>query len=143
MAASVQMVIEEIVVLMAKHAKKRYPSVNNLVMAGGVALNCVANGKLYREKIFDNIWVQPAAGDAGGALGSALYAAHTYFKIPRTVSENDSQKGSYLGPSFSSEEISECLRKQGAVFVFYDFLNIGCNNSHTFCAIIPFPLSFT
>lgn len=116
MAASVQAVIEEIIVLLAKHAKKKHPFVDNLVMAGGVALNCVANGKLYREKIFDNIWVQPAAGDAGGALGSALYAAYTYFMIPRTVSNSDSQKGSYLGPSYSNGYISECLQKREAVF---------------------------
>lgn len=116
MAASVQMVIEEIIVLMARHAKNMHPHVDNLVMAGGVALNCVANGKLYRENIFHNIWVQPAAGDAGGALGSALYAAYTYFKKPRTVSDSDSQKGSYLGPSFSTGYIAECLRKREAVF---------------------------
>mgnify|MGYP001055011965 CR=1 FL=1 len=119
MAASVQLIVEEIIVLMAKHAKEMYPHVNNLVMAGGVALNCVANGKLYHEKVFDNIWVQPAAGDAGGALGCALYAAYTYFKIPRVLSNKDSQKGSYLGPSFSIKYIAECMQKRNAVFSQY------------------------
>ena len=73
MAASVQKIVEEIIVLMARHAKKKLGEVENLVLAGGVALNCVANGVLLRHKIFENIWVQPAAGDAGGALGAALF----------------------------------------------------------------------
>lgn len=120
MAASVQQVVEEIIILMARHAKGMYPDNSNLVMAGGVALNCVANGKLYKEKIFDNIWVQPAAGDAGGALGCALYAAYTHFKIPRIVEECDSQKGSYLGPAFGTDHIIDYLQRQNAPFRQYE-----------------------
>ena len=120
MAASVQQVVEEIIILMARHAKGMYPDISNLVMAGGVALNCVSNGKLYKEKIFDNIWVQPAAGDAGGALGCALYAAYTHFKIPRIAEENDSQKGSYLGPAFGTDHIIDYLQRQNAPFRQYE-----------------------
>ena len=119
-AASVQKVIEEAVLLLAKHAKKITGEIN-LTMAGGVALNCVANGKLLFEGIFENIWVQPAAGDAGGALGSALYATFTYFKQSRITSKNgrDSQKGSYLGPAFSNEEIIKYLDSTSAVYKLY------------------------
>jgi len=106
LAASVQKVVEEVIFRIARFAKKE-SSASNLVMAGGVALNCVANGKLLREKIFDDIWIQPAAGDAGGALGAALLVSHTLFKSPRIINANgeDNQKGSYLGPSYSNNEI--------------------------------------
>jgi carbamoyltransferase len=119
-AASAQKVIEEAVLLLAKHAIK-ITGEKNLVMAGGVALNCVANGKLLTEGFVENIWVQPAAGDAGGALGAALYATHAYFKQPRMINKNgrDSQKGSYLGPSFSNRRITEYLDNAKAVYEVY------------------------
>ncbi|MDE7131980.1 MAG: carbamoyltransferase [Lachnospiraceae bacterium] len=105
MAASVQKVIEEVVILIARTAKKLVgDDVDSLVMAGGVALNCVANGVLVREKIFKNIWIQPAAGDAGGALGAALYYYYQYCGQNRYVDGGvDKQKGSYLGPEFSED----------------------------------------
>ncbi len=106
LAASIQKVTEDVMLKMARDARRQIDS-PNLVLAGGVALNCVANGKILAEKIFDHVWIQPAAGDAGGALGAALAAHHAYFGEPRTVPPGgrDSQKGSYLGPAFSSEEI--------------------------------------
>lgn len=88
----------------------------NLCLAGGVALNCVANGKVWRDGQFDNIWVQPASGDAGGALGAALAATHGLRELPRQVRSNDSMRGSYLGPTFAQDEIEACLEKSGAVF---------------------------
>lgn len=115
MAASVQKVIEEVVVLMARHAKEMVCSeVENLVMAGGVALNCVANGKLYREKIFKNVWIQPAAGDAGGAVGAAMYYYFQHCNNRRTVNGIcDRQKMSYLGPAYSNDYIELFLAGQG------------------------------
>lgn len=115
MAASVQKVIEEVVVLMARHANETVCSeVENLVMAGGVALNCVANGKLYREKIFKNIWIQPAAGDAGGAVGAAMYYYFQHCNNRRTVNGIcDRQKMSYLGPTYSNDYIEQFLAGQG------------------------------
>lgn len=103
LAASVQKVLEEAVILLAREAR-RLTGERYLVMAGGVALNCVANGKLLRAGIFDDLWVQPAAGDAGGALGAALYAAHAHFGCPRRIRPSrDSQKGSLLGPAYDEE----------------------------------------
>ncbi|MDR0605720.1 MAG: carbamoyltransferase [Bacteroidales bacterium] len=119
LAASVQSVLEDALDLLACHAKKITNS-KNLVLAGGVALNCVANGKIYKKGYFDNIWIQPAAGDAGGALGSALYATHTYFDMPRKTGSRDSQKGSYLGPSFPNDEIRDCLLGARAVFHYHE-----------------------
>jgi len=110
-AASIQAVTEAIVLKLAVHARKLTDS-SNLCLAGGVALNCVANGKLLQAGIFDHIWIQPAAGDAGGALGAALIAYHQYLdneRIYNTVSDDDIQKGSLLGPSFSSAEIKALL----------------------------------
>ena len=116
LAASVQKVTEDIVVLMAKDIAKNTGE-KNLCLAGGVALNCVANGVLLREKIFDNIWIQPAAGDAGGALGSALCAWYLHHSKERNISSGrDAMKGSYLGPSFSNEEIEAELNLCGARF---------------------------
>lgn len=113
-AASVQKIVEEIILLIARHAKQKYgQDTNNLVLAGGVALNCVANGKLLKEKVFDNIWVQPAAGDSGGALGAALYAYYMYYDKERKVNRQDSQQGSYLGPDFSESEIEQYLVEKG------------------------------
>lgn len=112
-AASVQDLTEEIILLLAKHAKEKYGrDIPNLVMAGGVALNCVANGKLQKEGIFENIWIQPAAGDAGGALGCALYAYHMKYEGERNIQDGDSQKGSLLGPEYQVEQIKEYLNDE-------------------------------
>jgi carbamoyltransferase len=116
LAASIQKVTEEILISLAKSIANKTGE-KNLCLAGGVALNCVANGKLLREKIFDNIWIQPASGDAGGAIGAALAAYHMHFNKERIVtSSQDSMKGSYLGPSFTDREIEETLLKHNAVF---------------------------
>jgi len=117
-ASSVQSVTEEIVLRLAKSLSKDYDS-KNLCLAGGVALNCVANGKILKEKIFDNIWVQPAAGDAGGALGAALALWHKELDKKRLVQKPDAMQGSYLGPSFSDSEIENDLNKLGANFNKY------------------------
>lgn len=116
-AASVQKLVEEMIVLIACHARDAYgKDTDNLVLAGGVALNCVANGKLLKEKIFEHIWVQPAAGDAGGALGAALYVYYMEYQGKRSVNPSDSQKGSYLGPEFSVDEIKKYLDDNGYVY---------------------------
>lgn len=118
-AASVQKVLEEVIILLARHAKV-ITGEDNLVMAGGVALNCVANGKLQKENIFNNIWIQPAAGDAGGALGCALYAAYNCLGQSRRIEGLDLQKGSYLGPKFDQNEIVDYLEKNGYRYTKYD-----------------------
>ena len=118
-AASIQAVTEEIVLRIARHAHA-LTGAANLTMAGGVALNCVANGRLQREGPFDRIWIQPAAGDAGGALGAALFTWHELLGEPRTVRAEDAQHGSLLGPEFSSEEIRACLDAQGAVYTRFE-----------------------
>jgi len=116
LAASVQKVTEDIVIELAKGIAKKTGE-RNLCLAGGVALNCVANGILLREKIFDNIWIQPAAGDAGGALGAALSSWYLYHGNERTVStERDAMKGAYLGPEFSDAEIEVELKACNAVY---------------------------
>ena len=116
LAASVQKVTEDIVIQIAKGIAKDTGE-RNLCLAGGVALNCVANGILLREKIFDNIWIQPAAGDAGGALGAALSVWYLHHNKERTVtSERDAMKGSYLGPEFDADEIEVELNECGATF---------------------------
>jgi carbamoyltransferase len=116
LAASIQKVTEEVVIKIAKNIAKETGE-KNLCLAGGVALNCVANGILLREKIFDNIWVQPAAGDAGGALGAALSVWHLHYKNDRKVSkERDAMRGGYLGPQFIDSEIELELEKCGARF---------------------------
>ena len=93
----------------------------NLCLAGGVALNCVANGKLLRKNVFENIWIQPAAGDAGGAIGAALSCWHQYYDMPRTGFDGtDSMEGAYLGPSYSDVYIKECLDRLGAVYEQYE-----------------------
>jgi len=114
-AASIQKVTEEIMIKLTKSIQKEY-GIKNLCLAGGVALNCVANGKIRQEKIFDNIWIQPASGDAGGSLGAALALWYTDQKNKRTVYSNDSMNGSYLGTEFSQEEIEKELRLVGASF---------------------------
>jgi carbamoyltransferase len=116
LAASVQKVTEDIIIQIAKHIAKETGE-KNLCLAGGVALNCVANGALVREKIFDNIWIQPAAGDAGGALGAALSAWFLHHAEERQVSiDCDSMKGAYLGPSFTDSEIEADFMECGAKF---------------------------
>ncbi len=114
-AASIQKVTEEIMIKLAKAIRKEY-NIKNLCLAGGVALNCVANGKILKEKIFDNIWIQPAAGDAGGSLGAALALWHIEQKKERVVNSNDDMKGSYLGTEFNQEEIEKELKSVGANF---------------------------
>ena len=113
LARSVQDVTEEIVVRMARHVR-RETGERNLCLAGGVALNCVANGKVMRERIFDDLWIQPAAGDAGGSLGAALFAWHQVLGKPRAPGgPRGGQAGSYLGPRFSTERIAQWLDDQG------------------------------
>ena len=121
LAASIQAVTEEIVLKLARHAKE-LTGCRNLTLAGGIALNCVANGKIIKEGIFDNIWIQPAAGDAGGALGCALYAAYNKFGVKREISKNakDSQKNSYLGPRYGNEEIKKFLDEINAAYHYYE-----------------------
>jgi len=118
LAASIQAVTEEVVLKMARHLRQA-TGLPNLVMAGGVALNCVANGKIVEEGIFDHLWIQPAAGDAGGALGAALAVAHQYFEIPRPepTGGRDSQSGSYLGPTFQSNEVTAFLDRKEYPYV--------------------------
>ena len=113
-AASVQKVTEDILLKIIRYAKDKYGNnIPNLVMAGGVALNCVANGKLMESGIFENIWVQPAAGDAGGALGAALYTYYEVLGKPRnTDGVHDCMKGTYLGPQYSTDEIKAFLIKE-------------------------------
>ena len=114
LAASVQAVTEEIVLRLGRSVKKE-TGATNICLAGGVALNCVANGKLLRENVFDNIWVQPAAGDAGGAVGAAFAAYHGFMGQPRKLNGHmDGMAGSYLGPEFNDDEIAERLTAAGA-----------------------------
>src|SRR6185436_20045907 len=116
LAASIQAVTEEIVLRLARSVKQE-TGAKNICLAGGVALNCVANGKLLRENIFDGIWVQPAAGDAGGAVGAAYAAYHGFMGQPRKLNGHmDGMAGSYLGPQFDGDEIAGRLTKAGAKF---------------------------
>ena len=120
LAASIQSVTEEVVIKLARDIAKTTGQ-KNLCLAGGVALNCVANGKLLKEKIFEQIWIQPAAGDAGGALGAALGAYYLHAKKPRAQSHGlDEMSGSYLGPAYTQDEIEQRLDVLGAKF---DVLN--------------------
>ena len=115
LAASVQAVSEQIMLRMARHLHQK-TGLANLVLAGGVALNCVGNGKILREGPFENLWIQPAAGDAGGALGAALFIWHQLLDNPRTPTACDSQRGSLLGPQFSDEQTAKRLASQQAQF---------------------------
>ncbi|MDA9193440.1 carbamoyltransferase [Candidatus Pelagibacter ubique] len=117
-AASIQKVTEDVMIKLIKSLKKEF-NISNLCLAGGVALNCVANGKILKEKIFDNIWVQPAAGDAGGSLGAALALWHIEQNNSRKVDLNDSMQGSYLGPEYSQKDIEEQLDKAGAKYEIF------------------------
>ena len=114
-AASVQAVTEEVVLTITRSLAKEY-SIPNLCMAGGVALNCVANGKILRDKSFKDIWIQPASGDAGGAIGCALAVWHKELNKPRVVNPNDAMQGSYLGPSYEQDVIKNKLLECGAIF---------------------------
>ena len=114
-ASSIQKVTEEIMIKLAKSIRKEY-GIRNLCLAGGVALNCVANGKILKEKIFDNIWIQPAAGDAGGSLGAALALWHIDQGNKRSVNFKDDMRGSYLGTEYSQEDIESELEAAGANF---------------------------
>jgi len=118
-AASIQAVTEDIMLRIARTARELTGS-ENLVMAGGVALNCVGNGRILREGPFENLWIQPAAGDAGGALGAALFTWHQLLGHPRETKGKDSQRGSFLGPAYSGAEVREFLDDVGAVYRHFD-----------------------
>ncbi len=126
-ASSIQKVTEEVMIKLTKSLKDEY-GIDNLCLAGGVALNCVANGKIKKQNIFKNIWIQPAAGDAGGSLGAALAFWHLELKKERKINSQDQMKGSYLGPEFSQDEIEEKLKSIGAKFFilqdekFYEYI---------------------
>jgi carbamoyltransferase len=122
-ASSVQKITEVIMIKLAKDIRNEY-GIKNLCLAGGVALNCVANGKILKEKIFENIWIQPAAGDAGGSLGAALALWHIEQGNKRIVSENDSMKGSYLGCEFDQQQIEKELNSLGANFQTFEYDNL-------------------
>ncbi len=115
-ASSIQVVTEEIILKIVRSVKKKYPHINNLCLAGGVALNCVANGKILKEKYFKNIWIQPAAGDAGGSLGAAYAYWYQEKNNQRIVDKNDSMQGSYLGEQYDNNYIEKELISLGAVY---------------------------
>ncbi|WP_435151223.1 carbamoyltransferase [Candidatus Pelagibacter bacterium nBUS_44] len=119
-AASIQKVIEEIMIKLAKSIRKEY-KIKNLCLAGGVALNCVANGKILKENIFENIWIQPASGDAGGSLGAALALWYIEQGNSRAVNIDDDMKGSYLGCEFNQDQIEKELKSIGANFETVDY----------------------
>lgn len=119
LARSVQVVAEEVMMKMAASLQKK-TGIENLCLAGGVALNCVANGKLQKAGLFKNLWIQPAAGDAGGALGAALAVWHRYLKNPRTVNPEDDMEGAYLGPEFSNDQIRTFLESEKMPATAYD-----------------------
>ena len=122
LAASIQFITEEIVIKLARNIRQT-TGMKNLCLAGGVALNCVANGKLLKQGIFENIWIQPAAGDAGGSVGAALAAYHMMLKGPRKISltQQDGMKGGYLGPAYDQEEIEKRLLASGARFTSHGY----------------------
>ncbi len=119
LAASIQEVTEDVVVKLARGAAAATGQ-RNLCLAGGVALNCVANGKLLRERIFDGIWLQPAAGDAGGAVGAALGAYHLLLRQPREVAPGDGMRGAFLGPAYAQSDIEQRLAAAGARYEVLD-----------------------
>lgn len=125
LAASVQAVTEEVMLKSAQHLHETTGE-KNLVMAGGVALNCVGNGRLLRESPFDDIWIQPAAGDAGGALGTAMFIWHQLLERPRQTGLSDMQKGSYLGPSYDDGTVADYLKSVDAEFTT-------CATDHELC----------
>src|SRR5207302_4665908 len=113
LAASIQAVTEEAVLRIGRHVHAR-TGMCNLVLAGGVALNCVANDRLLREGPFEDIWIQPAAGDAGGALGAVLFIWYQLLNKPRSTNGQDAQMGSFLGPQYATSEIAQFLNQTGA-----------------------------
>ena len=119
-AASIQNITEEIMIKLTKSIQQEY-KIKNLCLAGGVALNCVANGKILKENIFENIWIQPAAGDAGGSLGAALALWHIENGNKKNISPNDTMKGSYLGPEYTDEKIQHELNILNANFKKYKY----------------------
>lgn len=123
LAASVQAVTEEVVLRLTRSLAKE-TGARNLCLAGGVALNCVANGKVLKDGQFERIWIQPAAGDAGGSLGAALCAHHLFMSEPRSVSSGDAMHGAYLGPEFSNQEIEQRLTAAGAKLESVDDLQL-------------------
>ncbi|HEY4760816.1 MAG TPA: carbamoyltransferase [Thermoguttaceae bacterium] len=125
-AASIQKVTEEIMLRAARHVHKQ-TGMKNLCLAGGVALNCVGNGRILREGPFERIWIQPAAGDAGGALGVALYIWYQLIGNDRRASQEDSQHGSLLGPKFSKEQLREFLDARGVVYHYFDNEDLLCS----------------
>ncbi len=125
LAASIQVVTEDVMLRCARHVHAR-SGMKNLVLAGGVALNCVGNGRILREGPFENVWIQPAAGDAGGALGTALFIWHQLLDKPRRPQQHDQQHGSFLGPSFSDDQIVEYLDRAGAAYTT-------CNSDEQLC----------
>ena len=122
-ASSIQKVTEEIMIKLVKGIRNEY-GIKNLCLAGGVALNCVANGKILKEKIFDSIWIQPAAGDAGGSLGAALAFWHIEEENPRVVNEDDNMKGSYLGGEYNQDELENELKSLGANYEILSYKNL-------------------
>lgn len=122
LAASVQLITQEIIIKIARNIRQT-TGLKNLCLAGGVALNCVANGKLLREKIFDEIWIQPAAGDAGASIGAALAGYYLMLDQPRIVSRDqaDAMNGGYLGPSYEQSEIEQKLTTAGAHFTTHSY----------------------
>ena len=127
-AASIQTVTEEIMLKLARSIRDEF-GLKNLCLAGGVALNCVANGKILKKKIFENIWVQPAAGDAGGSLGAALALWHIDQGKNRNVNLSDDMRGSYLGSEYSQDEIEKELNSIGAIFKTYNYKDLIENTS--------------
>tara|TARA_A100001015_G_scaffold321276_1_gene451172 strand:- start:4603 stop:6444 length:1842 start_codon:yes stop_codon:yes gene_type:complete len=119
LAASIQVVTEEVMIKMARHAKEVTGS-HNLCLAGGVALNCVGNGKILKENIFENIWIQPASGDAGGALGAAQFCRFHLNDKPREASGYDSQKASLLGPHYKDDEVKSFLDSEDAIYQHFE-----------------------
>ena len=122
-ASSIQKVTEEIMIKLAKAIRNEY-GIKNLCLAGGVALNCVANGKILKEKIFDNIWIQPAAGDAGGSLGAALALWYIDQGNKRIINPDDDMAGSYLGSEFSQEQVEKELKSLGANYEVVNYENL-------------------
>jgi carbamoyltransferase len=133
LAASVQAVTEEVMLRMARHLQKATGS-RNLVLAGGVALNCVGNGRILREGTFENVWIQPAAGDAGGALGAAQFVWYQLLNNERVVEKPDGQSSSLLGPEFSDGETRDLLKNKGAVFESFESDEALCEQVATYIA---------
>ena len=117
-AASIQKLVEEIVIKLS-NSLRRETGLNNLCLSGGVALNCVANGKLLEQKIFDGIWIQPASGDSGSSIGAALAVWHQKYKKTRIINKNDSMKGALLGCVFSNKQIIDYLKNINAPYETY------------------------